>query len=303
MTDPESPKKGIVTEDCDADISQYGCTSEGTEEDCNVDLPAMEQQLASLLGSKEVVAQIQQTPSLCALISMMGRLILTTPKKGLAETDEQSVPQSEKTHPSTQQPVTLVNAWATGSVKIRQSGTELHYVPPEVVNGDSVARFTKEDTQSEIDYWSTAVYGHILGASPPFSVMNGYFRRIWQERGIDKVLRVDKDIYLIRFRQKEDQQLVLQWECVQFDNKPVLVSEWTPTYESDSAPQVSVWVRFPKLPIQYWGSSTLSKLASQLRTPIEMDQLTSRKEQANFARVKVRMIVSTCLQESVKYVD
>lgn len=234
----------------------------------------------------------------------MGRLISKSPKTGPVEDVVQCAQLNEETPTQlSQHPVTPVNAWATGSEKIRQSGSELHYVPPEVLNGDLVARFTKEDTKSEIAYRSTTVYGHILGASPPFSVINGYFRRIWQERGIDKVLCIDKGLYMIRFRQKKDQQLVQQRECVQFDNKHVIVSEWAPTYEPDSAPQVTVWVRFPKLLIQYWGSSILSKLASQLGTPIEMDQLTSRKDQANFARVKIRMIVSTCLQEIVKYIN
>lgn len=97
--------------------------------------------------------------------------------------------------------------------------------------------------------------------------------------------------------------LVLQRECWSFDNKPVIISARTPTYEVDSTPQVSVWVRFPKLPIHYWGSDALSKITGQLGEPLEMDMLTKMKEQPNFARVKVRMRITTVLQDSVKYVD
>lgn len=101
--------------------------------------------------------------------------------------------------------------------------------------------------------------------------MNGYFRRVQKDRAIDKVLRVDNGLYFIRFQKTEDQEIVLQRECTQFDNKPVIVSAWTPDYEMDFAPQVKIWVRFLRLPIQYWGCSSLSKISSQLDTPVEMD--------------------------------
>lgn len=81
------------------------------------------------------------------------------------------------------------------------------------------------------------------------------------------------------------------------------MSAWTPKYKFDSAPQVSVWVRFPKLPIHYWGNASLSKIASQIEAPVEMDSLTKSKDQPNFARVKVRMRITTCLQDTVKYAD
>lgn len=56
-------------------------------------------------------------------------------------------------------------------------------------------------------------------------------------------------------------------------------------------PEVSMWVMVPKLSMQYWRNDTLSKLASQLRHPVEIDMVTKLKDQPNFARVKIRMAV------------
>lgn len=105
---------------------------------------------------------------------------------------------------------TPVSKWSLlETVNLRNLGTELRYVEPEVCNGIALARITKADVQSEIEYWSSVVYCHILGANPPYAVVNGYRRRIWKEIGIDKVLRVRNGLFLVRFLAQAGQQLVL----------------------------------------------------------------------------------------------
>lgn len=59
------------------------------------------------------------------------------------------------------------------TAKLRNTGTELHYVELEVRDGVAVARITRADVQSEVDFWSTVVYCHILGANPPYATVNG----------------------------------------------------------------------------------------------------------------------------------
>lgn len=86
------------------------------------------------------------------------------------------------------------------TANLRCTGTQLHYVELEVVNGTTLARITKEDIRSEIEFWTPSIYCQVLGAHPPYTVINGYLRRIWKERGIDRVLRVDKGLFLVRFK-------------------------------------------------------------------------------------------------------
>lgn len=104
-------------------------------------------------------------------------------------------------------------------------GTALHYVEPELRNKESLTHITKVDIQPEGEYWSTTAYCSLLGENPPFAVMNDYFRRIWSGHGIDKVIQMEKSLYVIRFQTKEDKDLGLVKECLQFDNKPTLMQE------------------------------------------------------------------------------
>jgi len=71
-------------------------------------------------------------------------------------------------------------------------GTSLKYVPATEINGKNCAKIDKTDVQPEINYWEHAVICRVLGANPPFSVMEGYLKRIWKSLEIDRVLMVKR---------------------------------------------------------------------------------------------------------------
>lgn len=73
----------------------------------------------------------------------------------------------------------VVSKWSSlDTSKLQDTGVDLHYVEPEVWEGVAISRITKEDVKSELDFWSTSIYCHILGANPPFAIVNGYLHRI-----------------------------------------------------------------------------------------------------------------------------
>lgn len=36
---------------------------------------------------------------------------------------------------------------------------------------------------------------YVLGANPPLNIIEGYFRRIWEKLGFDKIALIDNPIY------------------------------------------------------------------------------------------------------------
>ena len=64
--------------------------------------------------------------------------------------------------------------------RMNNVGFELNFVEPIATNGGTMDKNEKEDVQSEVDYWSSLVMCHILGANPPLAVMQGLIRRIWE---------------------------------------------------------------------------------------------------------------------------
>ena len=74
-----------------------------------------------------------------------------------------------------------------------EEGTVLKYVPVMGVNGHRCARIGRQDIQSEVDYWSTAIICEVLGANPRLDVIDRYVHRIWAHRDIDKVVLVGRE--------------------------------------------------------------------------------------------------------------
>lgn len=121
----EEPPREANDKDFYADVSQDGQTTDGTEDErsMGIDLGIMEHQLRALLANRDLLAQVQKSWNLCSLIAEMEKTMERD--LGHKETVEEVLIQGTPVVT----PVTLEssNKWNTGSTKIRQSGTELHF--------------------------------------------------------------------------------------------------------------------------------------------------------------------------------
>lgn len=57
---------------------------------------------------------------------------------------------------------------------------------------NNMVKIELEDIQSMIDFWSLSVVCYVIGADPPVHVMDGFVRRIWKNKGIDRVAMIKK---------------------------------------------------------------------------------------------------------------
>lgn len=78
-------------------------------------------------------------------------------------------------------------------------GLRLRYIPPITHNGMSIQCIEKADIQSEVEYWRNSIICFVLGSNPPFPVMEGFLRRIWGRKGLDKVVGKPDGVYLVLF--------------------------------------------------------------------------------------------------------
>ena len=59
-------------------------------------------------------------------------------------------------------------------------------------------KITMEDIEDEVDYWKSSMVCYVLGANPPLSVIEGFSRRVWNDK-VKKVGKFSYGIFLIRF--------------------------------------------------------------------------------------------------------
>ena len=62
----------------------------------------------------------------------------------------------------------------------------------------------------------------MVGANPPYLIMNSFLRRIWANKGIDKVVVISKGVFLVRFHNLTDCDSVFADGFQFFDRKQLL---------------------------------------------------------------------------------
>ncbi|KAL9243880.1 hypothetical protein vseg_017717 [Gypsophila vaccaria] len=161
-----------------------------------------------------------------------------------------------------------------------------------------------EDVQEDIEYWSQAVYGFVLGSNPPITVLEGFLRRIWKHHDIDRICFMPTGVFLVRFKSKEMQEKVLNAGYYMFDNKPVIIKPWQEDVdlEKEEVKTVPAWIRLHKLPIQYWGKS-LARIAGLIGSYLKNDVYTDTTTRLGYARVLVELKVDQKLPKSIKFID
>ncbi|XP_074266107.1 uncharacterized protein LOC141588572 [Silene latifolia] len=154
----------------------------------------------------------------------------------------------------------------------------------------SPLQLTSADVENKLAYWSTAVYCYVLGSNPPFKVVEGFVKRVWGYTEYEKISFHSNGIFLVRFKTEAMKLRVLQSGPVFFDNKPVVVKEWTPTSKlvRETVDMVPIWIRFYGLPLKVWGNA-LMKIASLVGKPVRVDSNTHLKTFIGHARMMIEV--------------
>lgn len=71
----------------------------------------------------------------------------------------------------------------------------------------------------------------------------------------------------------------------------MIVKKWSPKFSLfDELKYVPIWVRFHSLPVLYWGTNNLSRIARTIGVPSKMDDTTLAQSRLSYARVLVEQI-------------
>ncbi|XP_074283590.1 uncharacterized protein LOC141608133 [Silene latifolia] len=226
-------------------------------------------------------------------------------------TDDQSDEESSSEPISVLRPYNLNEVME--SILEEESEEDWVDVPRSNKSGDSNSessskvsslQLTNSDVDAELKYWSTAVYCYVLGANPPWKVIDGFVKRIWGYTDYEKLSFHSNGIFVVRFKTEEMKLRVLQAGPIFFDNKPVVVKEWTPTTNliKEAVDKVPIWIRFYGLLMKFWGNA-LNKIVSLVGVPVRCDSNTQLKTFLGYARVMVEVKVGDVLPDVVEFDD
>ncbi|KAK4733492.1 hypothetical protein R3W88_007753 [Solanum pinnatisectum] len=156
--------------------------------------------------------------------------------------------------------------------KTANAGFKLEYVNPKCCDNKLIGEIDLGDISSEIEYWQNDVVCYVLGAHPPFTVLNGFIQIVLRN-GIDS---------------EEGKLEVLQGGIYNYDNKLLIVKAWTPEMEFSKEELLT-------------SARGLSKIGSLIGKPLMVDKQTEKKLGLSYARLLVEVNVGKTLPEEVLF--
>ncbi|KAL2900331.1 hypothetical protein RDABS01_025413, partial [Bienertia sinuspersici] len=126
----------------------------------------------------------------------------------------------------------------------------------------------------EVDYWRPSIVGYVVGANPPGAVMDGFFRRIWKQQGIDKIITIDR--------------VILKAWHVDMEIKQRGSSENT------------IWVQLD-LHFKYWGQKCLERIIQPIGNLLKVDTMTANRDKLQYARCMIEVKMDQIFPEQVKF--
>ncbi|XP_075078414.1 uncharacterized protein LOC142164326 [Nicotiana tabacum] len=88
------------------------------------------------------------------------------------------------------------------------------------------------------------------------------------------------------------------------NNRPMIMKQWSSQFDFDAEflTEIPLWVRFPKLPMNCWGGTSLSRIASTIGIPL-LDECTAKQTRISHARILIEVNVTKPPPSKVPIMD
>nr|POE98982.1 uncharacterized protein CFP56_40197 [Quercus suber] len=143
-------------------------------------------------------------------------------------------------------------------------------------------------------HWSNALIIKVYGRSVGFSFLHSKILSLWKPVGKLDCVDLSCDFYLVRYSLKEDHDLVLKKGPWFIGEHFLSVRPWEPNFRPDTADigSVAVWVRLPKLPIEYYDLEALKEIGNAIGTVLRIDTHTASESRGQYARLCVQVNIN-----------
>ncbi|KAJ9536728.1 hypothetical protein OSB04_un000113 [Centaurea solstitialis] len=125
--------------------------------------------------------------------------------------------------------------------------------------------------------YDTTVVGYFLGSRVPFPIVQRALQAVWGKHGFDDVMMNSNGFFFIKFNDSGGCTKAIEEGMVMIRNIPLFVSPWDPSKglfrpSHDSCP---LWVKLHNVPLVLFNNEGISRIASALGIPKQMDACTA----------------------------
>lgn len=162
--------------------------------------------------------------------------------------------------------------------------------------------------------WRKCLIVKVLGKVMGFHFLQEKLRKLWNPSGLMEIIDLPNNFYSVRFEEDKDFDYALSGGPWMVAGHYLMCQRWKPEFDADddSAGRQAVWVRIPKLPIEYYEKHLLWEVGNEIGRTLKVDEHTlneKRKkgkagmfltERGQFARICVEIDLQKTLVPMVR---
>ncbi|KAK4720345.1 hypothetical protein R3W88_010578 [Solanum pinnatisectum] len=185
------------------------------------------------------------------------------------------------------------------------NGINLSYIPPQIVNGQTMVQPEEKEVQAEEDKWKCALIAYVIGEYLGYNTMTRYISLNWTAVAKPDVYLHKEGYYIVKFQNLNDMNEILYIGPYTINNGPIILKQWCPDFDFGSKflTDIPLWVNFPKLPLNYWGVGSLSRIASAIGVPLFAEECTTKQTRISYARMLIEVNVTKPIPQQITVMD
>ncbi|KAJ9535163.1 hypothetical protein OSB04_un001758 [Centaurea solstitialis] len=150
----------------------------------------------------------------------------------------------------------------------------------------------KDKTQSRIDLplelaqkaakeYHTTLYGYFLGPRLPFAIVQRYVKVAWGKFGFSDMMMNSNGFYFFKFNDKGGSESVIGSGPLMIRRVPLFVFPWEPNKGITKPLHTTcpLWVKLHNIPLVAFNTEGISRIASALGVPKQMDAVGELKRE------------------------
>ena len=166
-----------------------------------------------------------------------------------------------------------------------QSSNGLKYFPMKDRNDSSVL-FPVELAKEASKAFRTTIFGFFLGPRVPFPIVQRVVNTAWGKFGISDVMMNSNGIFFFKFNDEGGSVQAIEEGMLMIRGVPLFVFPWDPSKgihkpAHDTCP---LWVKLHNIPLVAFNREGVSRIASALGVPKQMDACTTSMCDKNWGR-------------------
>ncbi|CAN1239300.1 hypothetical protein LINGRAPRIM_LOCUS2322 [Linum grandiflorum] len=156
--------------------------------------------------------------------------------------------------------------------------------------------------------WRSALVVRGLGRRIPYSVLAPILNFLWARDGPLKISDLQNGCFLVRFKSKQDYEWAIAGGPWMLGETYLTVHQWYRGFNpwTSEVSTTIVWVQLSDLPIEFYNTLAVKRIARRIGHPICVDRATDEGARGKYARVCVEVdltkpLLSKYLLEGKKY--